>query len=208
MKDPLNTHTDSTLTLPDDLELISVDPAHLRYYTSLANRCCNQIGHLPTQAVAAYAGMGELHYASVNGDPIGLILAHRLARQPHTLSILQAAIQHDARRWHYGLAQLRAIEQRAIAAGVTQARLWCRQGLPAEHFWRFCGYQPVATREGGKRGKMLTCYARVFALDPTAPHPADTYHGSAARRWKPIPLFEQPQLFAPTTAVRARDLPR
>lgn len=176
------------------LEITSVKSGQLAYYRHLTDPLSRHVGHLPHQAVESYADMGRLRYGSVNGEPVGLILAHQLRSHPEVTAVMQAAVQTSDRLRTFALQMVRHIEQDALARGSRVVRCWVREGIEANDFWRAAGYTVVGRRPPGARRREVLCYARHLTLDMSA-DPLATSRQS--RAW----VGEQQQLSLwPTTA--------
>lgn len=106
----------------------------------LANREARSLGFIPSPRYDEYLESGQVLIGLENNEPCGFLL-HGAARP--LLRIYQTAICYDARRIKHATAIVDELKRNAIAAGVERIRLHCADDLPANDFWRACGFTHV-----------------------------------------------------------------
>jgi hypothetical protein len=135
----------------------------------LANAFSNQLGMLPTPALAHYAQMGGVHRIYENAEPAGMVVGTlSMKGKPRTASIIQAAVQMDAQRRTHGATLVRHFEVLARLAGARAAICWCAADLEANSFWLACGWTLFGHRRGGNaRGRLLNRWTLCLTQDVT-----------------------------------------
>src|SRR5207245_1466818 len=106
----------------------------------LQRRHTNELGHLPTAALAWHLENSTVLLALQNDDAAGYLLGRsHLRAQPWVRPITQAAIRYDARRRHHGLALVEVLARDAWKAGQSILQCWCAADLEANQFWLAAG---------------------------------------------------------------------
>jgi len=133
--------------------------ADMLFIKSLQKRYTNQLGFLPTAALAEYIKSGRILLNDVNGQEAGYVLWRPAAAGNYTgISIIQAAVCQDAQRLHVGRGMIDHLRS-THTVGVLGC--WCATDLEANSFWQALGFLPCASRLGGKRrARHLTLYRR------------------------------------------------
>ena len=143
-------------------------PADLLFIRDLQRKFHNEIGFIPNAATARELEAGNVAIGELNADDAGFLLIRpRLAAQPTTAAIIQAAVHTDAQRRSVGLALINAAEQAARLNGSTILQATCRSNLEANLFWRAAGFTAIATRPASKTYRQPLIIYRVALVDGT-----------------------------------------
>ena len=128
----------------------------------LQRKFTNQIGFIPSEATERELARGNIRCGDLNGYDAGFLLIQpRLAGQPTTAAIIQAAVYLDAQRQQLGLALVNRAAKDAIVNRSSIIQATCREDLEACAFWTAAGFVAVATRPGGKaHGKNLIIFRK------------------------------------------------
>lgn len=140
--------------------------ADLSFVLSLQKRWSNQLGFLPTAAVAAYVANGDVLLCQDNGEPSGYLLSPRRLRcLPSTAPLIQTAVCLDAQRRRNALHLVELTAARAIDDGCSMLQAWCRADIDATAFWTAAGFTAVAQRRTGnaRRQPMILFRRRLTA---------------------------------------------
>lgn len=126
----------------------------LSYLVHLSRANSESLGFIPRTGMSSHLDRGHVSIACENGDPAGYLLSGgAYAHAPFVRPIYQACIDYDARRRHLGLQLVTHFEHAALLDRISVVRLWCRESLPSNEFWRAAGYSLCGKREGGKKRK-------------------------------------------------------
>ena len=126
--------------------------ADLAYIVSLHARLAEYLGWIPRDGISEHIDCGHVLLAWDGPSPVGYVIrgVPRLFAQ----RIFQLAIEPCEQRRLIGTAL-------AEEAGPCEQLLHCRDGIPANIFWREIGFRLVEVRLGGaKRRKMVNIWLR------------------------------------------------
>jgi ribosomal protein S18 acetylase RimI-like enzyme len=129
----------------------------------------NVIGAVPKPAFEDYAPRierGEAWVLEVDGKPVGVAI---LEEKPDHLLVYSIAVTPDEQRKGHGRALLRFADQRAVAIGVREVRLYTNRRMTRNvTLYRRCGFVEVGTRPHPSRaGEMLVDMVRPLMPDPS-----------------------------------------
>jgi len=130
------------------------DGKDIRFIDHLQKKYREQLGMLPTQALEAKIGKGQISLAMENDEPAAYIMGNgHYMRDPHFGIIYQAAVSYDARRRLLGTALVQHFIDHApgICDVGRLIGLWCAQDIEANEFWSACGFEAIAARHGSQR---------------------------------------------------------
>ncbi|MCK4661121.1 MAG: hypothetical protein KAV82_16495 [Phycisphaerae bacterium] len=140
------------------ITLAKYSPTQLaKYAESLQRRNTESIGFLSRTALQTYARRGNIMPCTLNGDLVAFSLFYdgttpnRPRVDPYDLRIYQHCVQYDARLLYVATRLLNNILDHALRNDFHRIRLWCRDTLPANDFWRTCGFTLEGTRLGGHK---------------------------------------------------------
>lgn len=144
-----------------------------KYAEHLQRQNTESIGFLSRTALQTYAERGNIMPATENGELVAFSLFYdgtnpnRPRVDPHDLRIYQHCVQYDARLLYIATGLLNKIIDHAHANDFHRIRLWCRDTLPANDFWRTCGFKLCGTRLGGhKRSAVQNLWALTIVNKP------------------------------------------
>lgn len=121
------------------------------YVVGLSRRHYDEIGFLPESRLRSYQERGQLWHASENGELCGFLV---WGNGWPVLRVYQVCIQYDVRRRQHGLELVRKLITLATANGYSAIACWVADDIPANDFWRSCGFEVRGQRQGGRaRGR-------------------------------------------------------
>jgi GNAT superfamily N-acetyltransferase len=156
--------TSTTIIVATDGDMPFVDHVQWKHAES--------VSFIPRAGVERAIAARQIMLAFVDGEPVGYLWRSALAP---AVSIVQAAIEFEAQRRHYGAALVAHVVGECEAAGANSLSCRCGSALEANGFWRSVGFVCVATmRGGGRRGRVLNVWHRqitpgLFATEPVEP---------------------------------------
>lgn len=137
-------------------------PADAKFLSHLQKKFSNQLGFLPTKALAWYIENLRVGVALENGEPCGYVLGRERFRFcPLMRPITQTAVAMDAQRRHHGLALVQAICKQAIDAKQLAVQAVCAEDLEANDFWLAAGFEAIdVTAPENARGRKLIIWRK------------------------------------------------
>lgn len=117
-------------------------PSDLQFVSDQQKAWSGNVGFLPLQTFERYIEAGQVIIAEENGWPAGYVSF--CGSTKGILRILQVAVHHDLLREHIGTDMLQIMDAYAREHSLSVARLTCRDGLPANHFWPTAGFLQTA----------------------------------------------------------------
>jgi ribosomal protein S18 acetylase RimI-like enzyme len=125
------------------------------------------IGAVPKPAFEDYTPRierGEAWVLEVDGKPVGVAI---LEEKPDHLLVYSIAVRPGEQRKGYGRALLRLADQRAIAIGVREVRLYTNRRMTRNiTLYRRYGFVEVGTRPHPSRaGELLVDMVRTLRPD-------------------------------------------
>jgi ribosomal protein S18 acetylase RimI-like enzyme len=124
----------------------------VNYAIKLAKSETDTIGFIPRERYRRYANAGQLTLVFENDEPCGF--AAWGVRANH-ISIHQACVQTDARRYKHGTDLITAIAVRAAEKNAHYLRLRCATDIAGFAFWTTLGFKPRHFTNGGTRRRRL-----------------------------------------------------
>lgn len=119
-----------------------------------ARTCCDSdrlsLGFLPYAAFDQADARGNLVVCSNNADFVGYVL---IGRSFGDVRIYSTFVRVDARLLLHGFALVEFVELWARQRALCEIRLWCREDLSANYFWRSLGFDVLNWRYGGRTKK-------------------------------------------------------
>ena len=125
------------------------------------------IGAVPKPAFEDYAPRierGEAWVLEVDGKPVGVVI---LEEKLDHLLVYSIAVSPDKQRQGHGTALLHLADQRAVAIGVREVRLYTNRRMTRNiTLYRRCGFVEVGTRPHPSRaGEVLVDMVRTLKPD-------------------------------------------
>jgi putative acetyltransferase len=128
---------------------------------ALADAERGALGFVLRPALAEAIDRGEMLVVEQSGAVAGFVDYHQ--RRDRQVTLYHIVVAAERRGGGVGRALLQALRATALATGATRIVLKCPVGLPANDFYRACGYTLRETEPG--RGRALNVWAVDLAHD-------------------------------------------
>lgn len=173
--------------------------ADLPFVLQLQKKFSDQLGFLPSAALAQYIDWQRVHLVLENDVPAGYVLTRKNLRSARWCRpIIQTAVALDAQRRHNGIALVNHVSADSFRELQLGLQIWIAEDIEAVDFFRIAGFRRIVSRDSkNARGRRL-----VLMRKPLQPFlPGDFFTPPPVAGCRPTRTIGQHHDF-PNTARR------
>jgi hypothetical protein len=159
----------------NNVTVIVATNGDLPFVDHVQRKFSEQLAFIPRAGIEKAIAAGQIALAFIDGEPVGYVW--RGALGVRTI-IVQAAIEFDAQRRHYGAALVAHVIVEATRAHSSAIVCRCGSDLEANSFWQSLGFVCVGSLlGGGRRGRVLNVWHYAIARDLFGHVPVEPFAG-------------------------------
>lgn len=158
-------------------------PADATYIIHLHRTLTEFLGFIPADGIREHIHYNHVTIATApdlyGTTPCGYIITGAPRAE---CRIFQIAVPRTQWRQTIGTSLIDAIGRQLTPCGVVDFSLRCRDGIPANNFWRDIGFTLRSIQLGGMKRRKVVCHWQRPAAEPRSLSTAAWRRGSAAAR--------------------------